>query len=75
MSESFTMKSKDGRREVSAYLDAAGGWSSLRGWRMSFTKRTQTRSETRDGWTRTKTEAVKRAKAFITLIAKKKRLA
>ena len=71
MSESFTMKSRDGRREASAYLDN-NNWSALRGWRMSFTKRTATRSETRDGFTRTKTEAINRAKAFIASVAKKK---
>lgn len=62
MHESFSIKSRDGRREVTAYLD--GGGLTQRGWRISFTKSTATRSETRDGWTRTKTEARRRASEF-----------
>lgn len=69
MNESFTMRSKDGKREVSAFV-TGGGLSGQRGWRMSFTRRTATRSETRDGWTRTKTEARERAKAFCASQAK-----
>lgn len=63
MSQSFSIKSKDGRREVSAYLSHVG--LTVRGWQMTFTKRTRMRSESRDGWERTKTLALRRAKEFV----------
>ena len=68
MAQSFTMTSDHGRREVHAYHDAYNGY-----WRLTLTKRTKQRSETRDGRSKTKGEAVARAKEWIAVDARKPR--
>jgi hypothetical protein len=56
----FSMRSRDGRRSVTAdYLTFNDYWT------LNFSKRTATRSESRSGRAKTKRDAVAQAKAWI----------